>query len=67
MPSISETRRTDEIFMKIKGNMKLQYSMLDYETRFMITQHVANTKDTENINPMFRKAMMIAEKIYQKL
>ena len=63
VPRVSETWRTDEIFMKIKGDMKLQYSMLDHETRFMITQFVANTKGTENVNPMFREAMMIADKI----
>ena len=63
VPRVSETWRTDEIFMKIKGDMKLQYSMLDHETRFMITQYVANTKGTENVNPMFREAMMIADKI----
>ncbi len=37
--------------------------MLDHETRFMITQYVANTKGTENVTPMFREAMMIADKI----
>ena len=63
VPRVSETWRTDEIFMKIKGDMKLQYSMLDHETRYMITQYVANTKGTENVNPMFREAMMIADKI----
>ncbi len=63
VPRVSETWRTDEIFMKIKGTMKLQYSMLDHETRFMITQYVANTKGAENVTPMFREAMMIADKI----
>ena len=67
VPRVSETWRTDEIFMKIKGNMKLQYSMLDHETRFMITQYVANTKGTENVSPMFREAMMIADKIPKTL
>ncbi len=63
VPRVSETWRTDEIFIKISGNQKLQYSMLDHETRFMITQYVANTKGTENVDPMFREAMMIADKI----
>ncbi len=63
VPRVSEIWRTDEIFMKIKCDMKLQYSMLDHETRFMITQYVANTKGTENVNPMFREAMMIIDKI----
>ncbi len=63
VPRVSETWRTDEIFMKISGVQKLQYSMLDHETRFMITQFVANTKGTENVEPMFREAIMIADKI----
>ncbi|MCJ8306689.1 MAG: DDE-type integrase/transposase/recombinase [Nitrosopumilus sp.] len=63
VPRVSETWRTDEIFMKISGVQKLQYSMLDHETRFMITQYVANTKGTEDVTPMFREAMMIADKI----
>ncbi len=58
VPRVSETWRTDEIFMKIKGNMKLQYSMLDHETRFMITQFVADTKGTENVRPMFKEAQL---------
>ena len=63
VPRVSETWRTDEIFMKIKDNMKLQYSMLDHKTRYMITQYVADTKGTEDVNPMFREAMMIVDKI----
>ncbi len=63
VPRVSETWRTDEIFMKISGEQKLQYSMLDHETRFMITQYMANTKGTENVTPMFREAMMITDKI----
>ncbi len=63
VPRVSETWRTDEIYIKVKGVKKLQYSMLDHESRFMITQYVANTKGTENVNPMFREAMMIADKI----
>lgn len=65
IPRISEIWRIDEIFMKIKGNMKLQYSILDHETKFMITQYVANTKGTENVNPMFREAMRVVNKCQQ--
>ena len=62
VPRVSETWRTDEVFMKISGEKKLQYSMLDHETRCMIAQYVADTKGTENVAPMFREAMMIADK-----
>ncbi len=63
VPRVSETWRTDEIFIKISGEMKLQYTMMDHSTRYMITKLIANTKGTENVTPMFREAMMIAGKI----
>ena len=62
VPRVSETWRTDEIYIKVKGEKKLQYSMLDHETRFMITKLVANTKYTEDERPMFVESMMIADK-----
>ena len=62
VPRVSETWRTDEIFIKVKGIKKLQYSVLDHETRYMITKLVANTKYTEDVRPMFVEAMMIADK-----
>ena len=62
VPRVSETWRTDEIYIKVKGEKKLQYSMLDHETRFMITKLVAHTKYTEDVRPMFVEAMMIADK-----
>ena len=63
VPRVSETWRTDEIFMKIAGEQKYYYSMMDHETRFMISKLMAETKGTEDVAPMFREAIMIADKI----
>src|SRR5208283_3768345 len=45
VPNVSDTWRADEIYLKVKGNMKYLFSMMDDETRFWIAQEVADTKD----------------------
>ena len=51
VPRVSETWRTDEIFMKASGEQKYYYSMMDNGTRYMIAKLVAETKDTEDVSP----------------
>ncbi len=43
-PNVSDTWRADELYLKVKGNMKYLYAMMDDETRFWIAQEVADTK-----------------------
>ena len=49
--------------MEISGQDKYFYSMMDHHTRFMITKLMANTKGTKDVNPMFKEAKMIADKV----
>ena len=44
-PNVSDTWRADEMYIKVAGNMKYLYAMMDDETRFWIAQEVAETKD----------------------
>ena len=37
-PQVSNTWRADEIFLKVKGNMKYLYALMDDETRFWIAK-----------------------------
>jgi putative transposase len=53
--NVGDARRTDELFLKVKGDMKYLYALMDDETRFWIAQRVADTKYTPNINPLFHK------------
>jgi transposase-like protein len=55
-PSVSSTWRTDELFLKVKGNMKYLYALMDDETRFWIAQQVADTKHTHDVQPLFKEA-----------
>jgi putative transposase len=61
-PRISNAWRTDEIYLKINGDTKYLYALMDDETRFWIAQQVADTKYTANIRPMFKEAKQIADK-----
>jgi transposase-like protein len=61
-PQVSDTWATDELFLKIKGNMKYLYAMMDEQTRFWIAQEVADTKYTADVRPLFQAAKAIAGK-----
>jgi putative transposase len=62
IPNVGDAWRTDELYVKIHGNMKYMYALMDDETRFWIAQQVADTKFTADIKPLFRKAKDIAQK-----
>jgi putative transposase len=61
-PNVSGTWRTDELFLKVKGDTKYLYAIMDDSTRFWIAQQVADTKYTEDIRPMFKDAKELVGK-----
>lgn len=59
-PNVSDTWRADEIFIKISGDQKYLFAMMDDETRFWIAQEVAETKyqhDARNLLRMSKELM----------
>jgi transposase-like protein len=61
-PQVSDTWRADELFLKVKGNTKYLYALMDDQTRFWIAQEVADSKYTADIRPLFRLGKEIAGK-----
>lgn len=61
-PKVSDTWRADELYLKVKGNTKYLYCLLDDQTRFLIAQQVADTKYTHDVRPLFNKGKEVAEK-----
>ncbi len=51
-----------ELFLKVRGDMKYLYALMDDQTRFWIAQEVADTKFTADLRPLFQKGKEIAEK-----
>jgi transposase-like protein len=52
-PQVSNTWRADELFLKVKGNMRYLYALMDDQTRFWIAQEVMNTKYVADVQPLF--------------
>jgi putative transposase len=61
-PNVGDAWRRDELFLKVKGNLKYLYALMDDDTRFWIAQEVLDTKNTADINPLFKKGKEIAGK-----
>ncbi len=61
-PQVSDTWRADELFLKVKGNLKYLYALMDDETRYWLAQEVASTKFTADIRPLFVSGKRLAGK-----
>ncbi len=61
-PQVSDTWRADEMYLKIKGDMKYMFALIDDETRYWIAQEVANTKFTHDARHLFQLGRQVAGK-----
>ena len=61
-PQVSRYLGYRRMFLKVKGNMKYLYAMMDEQTRFWIAQEVADTKYTADVRPLFQLAKAVAGK-----
>jgi transposase-like protein len=61
-PSVSGVWRTDELYVKMKGNPKYIYAMMDDDTRFWLATQVSPNKATEDVRPLFQEARASAGK-----
>jgi putative transposase len=61
-PNTSGVWRTDELYLKVKGNTKYLYALMDDETRFWIAQQIADTKYTADVKPLLNKGKEVTGK-----
>ncbi|MGD0329074.1 MAG: DDE-type integrase/transposase/recombinase [Nitrososphaeria archaeon] len=61
-PNVSDTWRADELWVKVKGNMKYLFALMDDETRYWIAQEVADTKYTHDARNLFKMGKEISGK-----
>jgi transposase-like protein len=59
-PQLSGTWRADELYVKIKGDMKYLFAIMDDQTRFLIAQEVADSKERHDAQHLFQEAKVIA-------
>jgi transposase-like protein len=55
-PQLSDVWRADELYVKIKGEMKYVFALMDDETRFWIAQEVADSKYTHDLGSFYEWA-----------
>ena len=61
-PQVSDTWRADELYLKIKGNMKYLFALMDDETRYWIAQEVAESKYKHDAKKLFQLAKKVTGK-----
>jgi transposase-like protein len=61
-PNVEDAWRADELYLKVKGNPKYLYALMDDKTRFWIAQQVSDNKYTANIRPLLQNARELANK-----
>jgi transposase-like protein len=61
-PQVSDTWRADELYVKIKGDMKYLFALMDDETRFWIAQEIADSKYSHDARTLFRAGVKVAGK-----
>ena len=61
-PNVSDTWRADELYIKIKGDMKYLFALMDDETRFWIAQEVAETKYKHDARKLFQLGVKVTGK-----
>ena len=54
-PNVGEIWRADELWLKVKGDMKYLFALMDDETRYLIAQEVADTKLIHDASRLFHK------------
>jgi len=61
-PNVSDTWRADELYVKIKGDMKYLFALMDDETRFWIAQEVAESKYKHDARYLFELGKKVTGK-----
>lgn len=62
VPNVSDTWRADELYVKIKGDMKYLFALMDDETRFWIAQEVAESKYKHDARRLFQLGKQVTGK-----
>ena len=66
-PNVGDTWRADELWVKIRGDMKYLFALMDDETRFWIAQEVANSKFKHDSRILFKMGKDVTGKNPKKM
>jgi len=66
-PNVGDIWRADELWLKVKGDMKYLFALMDDETRYLIAQEVADTKFIHEARNLFHKGKEAVSKTPARL
>jgi len=58
-PQVGDAWRADELFVKIHGDMKYVFALMDDETRYLIAHEVADSKEKHDARGLFQKGKQV--------
>ena len=58
-PQVGDAWRADEVYTKVRGEMKYLFALIDDETRYWIAKEVADRKEGHDASGLFRQAKEI--------
>ncbi|NIP62182.1 MAG: DDE-type integrase/transposase/recombinase [Nitrosopumilaceae archaeon] len=61
VPQVGDVWSADEVYVKVKGNLKYVFSLMDEDTRFWIAQEVANRKEGHDARGLFQKGKQVTK------
>ena len=62
VPNVGDAFHADEIYMKIKGDLKYLFALMDQETRYWIAQEVADRKEGHDARGLLQKTKQVVQK-----
>ncbi|HVP96397.1 DDE-type integrase/transposase/recombinase [Methanoregula sp.] len=62
-PQVGDVWRADEVYIKVKGNMKYLFALMDDETRYWIAQEVADSKHKHDAQGLFHEGKQLMDKV----
>ena len=61
VPQVGDAWRADEVFIKVNGNLKYVFALMDDETRYLIAHEVADRKEGHDASTLFKKGKQVAQ------
>ncbi|MGI0059179.1 MAG: IS6 family transposase [Nitrosotalea sp.] len=61
VPQVGDAWRADEVYVKVRGELKYVFALMDDETRFWIAQEVADRKEGHDASTLFKKGKEVTQ------
>ena len=62
-PQVGDKWHADEVWLKVKGDRKYLFAMMDNETRFWVAQEVADSKFKHDAQSLLKMGKQVAKKV----